>query len=299
MPDNYRSQRALVQLVGQLFVPVFGKEAIQNPKKPASSKGVERWILESENQPQDADALACGISKLHSEGIRFGEMAVPERVNRRLNGLARALDSLGIPYLLDSPGLLATREGVLVLAGLRLVSDRSDSLAAATILHILGDPNLETPEWLHERLTAIQATPPTDDTTEPSEFVMPWNGDARLSALERIDRRTLAPLLVVQQVIETLEVPSLVQKWGEPARRCSNSMEGDVGFAPATYRRRPRHHRPQERAASAGTLRRQGGQLFGATFRVSRDDPQRGPVDPLNLDSLPIGRSGRGIRAAR
>ncbi len=159
LPDNYRSQRGLVQLVGKLFFPVFGKEAIQNPKKPASPKGVERWILESENQPQDADALACGISKLHSEGIRFGDMAVLERVNRRLNGLARALDSLGIPYLLDSPGLLATREGVLVLAGLRLVSDRSDSLAAATILHILGDPNLETPEWLHERLTAVQETP--------------------------------------------------------------------------------------------------------------------------------------------
>ena len=222
LPDNYRSQRGLVQLVGQLFFPVFGKEAIQNPKKPASPKGVERWILESENQTQDADALACGILKLHSEGIRFGDMAVLERVNRRLNGLARALDSLGIPYLLDSPGLLATREGVLVLAGLRLVSDRSDSLAAATILHILGDPNLETPEWLHERLTAVQATPPTDDTAEPSEFVMPWNGDARLSAMERIDRRTLAPLLVVQQAIEALGVPSLVQKWGEPARRCSN-----------------------------------------------------------------------------
>lgn len=226
LPNNHRSQRGLVQLVGKLFSPVFGEEAIQQPKNDPCRRGIERWLLEKSapraNQADDAKAMACGISKLHSEGIRFGDIAVLERVNRSLAGLALALESLGIPYLLESPGLLATREGILVLAGLRLVSDRSDSLAAATILHILGDPNLETPEWLHERLTAVQETHPTDDATEPAEFVMPWNGDARLSALESIDRRTLAPLLVVQQVIEALEVPSLVQKWGEPARRCSN-----------------------------------------------------------------------------
>jgi ATP-dependent helicase/nuclease subunit A len=224
LPDNYRSQRGLVQLVGSLFSPIFGTTAVQTPKKAAIPRGVERWLLNTKNQSDDAIALACGISKLREEGIPLRHIAVLERANRLLGELAKALDIVGIPYLLGSPGLLSTREGVLTMAGLRLVADRNDSLAAATVIHILSDPKAHTPAWLAERLEALRAAEQAVEAGDPDagRARIPWEGDARLGAIERIDRRTLSPMLVVQQLIEALGLPTLVQQWGDPARRCAN-----------------------------------------------------------------------------
>ena len=100
---------------------------------------------------------------------------VLERTNRLLPPLATALQSLGIPYLLESPGLLNTREAALIMAGLRLVTDRSDSLAAATVLHLLGDPQQTTPDWITERLHALRDTKDLNEDTETNPaFRIPW-----------------------------------------------------------------------------------------------------------------------------
>jgi ATP-dependent helicase/nuclease subunit A len=224
LPDNYRSQRGLVQIIGRLFSPIFGDSAVQLPQKDSLPRGVERWILDTRSQSDDALALACGISKLRAEGIPLRHIAVLERANRLLDELARALDALGIPFLLGSPGLLSSREGVLVMAGLRLVADRSDSLAAATVVHVLSDPQADTPVWLVERLDAIRAAEQGGERggADAGQVRMPWDGDVRFAAIERIDRRTSSPKLVVQQLIEALGLPALVQRWGDPARRCAN-----------------------------------------------------------------------------
>ncbi|MFT7643337.1 MAG: ATP-dependent helicase/nuclease subunit A, partial [Pirellulaceae bacterium] len=222
LPSNYRSQRGLVQLVGTIFEPIFGKDARQEPKRPGIPRGVERWLFDSRNQDDDAKALACGIAKLHAEGTRFGDIVILERANRLLRPIATAFDALGIPYLLESPGLLSTREGAIVMAGLRLVANRRDSLAAATLLHLLNDPEQDTPAWITERLQSLRDAKVGDGKESPSTFRLPWEGDARFSHLETIDRSLLAPTLVVQQVIEALDLPMLVHRWGDPARRCSN-----------------------------------------------------------------------------
>jgi ATP-dependent exoDNAse (exonuclease V) beta subunit len=222
LPNNHRSQRGLVQLVGTLFEPVFGKDAKQEPKRPAAARGVERWVFDTKNQTDDATALACGIAKLKKEGIRFGDIVILERTNRLLPPIATAFDSLGIPYLLESPGLLSTREGTIVLAGLRIVADRSDSLAAATVLHLLSDPEQDTPDWVKERLQAVRDTQDSDETELSPDSYIPWNGDKRFSRIEHIDRSLLSPTAIVQQVIESLDLPTVVQRWGDPARRCSN-----------------------------------------------------------------------------
>ena len=218
LPSNYRSQRGLVQLTGALF----GEQAQQQPIKDAEPAGVERWLFDSRNKEKDALALACGISKLHQEGIRFGDIVVLERANLALTTLSKALDELGIPYLLESPGLLSTREGAMVLAGLRVVADRCDSLASATLLHLLSDPTAETPVWILERLHALQEAQLNGKSDSKTTRSVPWEGDPRFALLEQIDRRLSSPTSVVQQVIEALRLPSLVPSWGDPARRCSH-----------------------------------------------------------------------------
>ena len=151
---------------------------------------------------------------------------------------------LGIPYLLESPGLLSTCEGTLVMAGLRLVLDRGDSLAAATAAHFLSDAEQETPAWVTERLQALRASAASagDTATAP---VLPWAGDPQFTPIETIDRMCSSPTQVVHQVIEAWELPSLVQKWGDAGRRCSNldsllRQRRSTNRRPSTPVRQPR-----------------------------------------------------------
>ncbi|MBN69898.1 MAG: hypothetical protein CME32_11555, partial [Gimesia sp.] len=219
LQNNYRSQTGLVQLVGKLFSPLLGEAVFQTPQRPMQSRGVERWLINSRNQEQAAMSLACGICLLHQEGVAWGEIAVLERTNAFLKKIAQAFDELGIPYLLECPGLFSTREGRLLLAGLRLVADRHDSLAAATIVHLQESETAETPEWLNERLSAIRAAESKgDDGHRPC----PWENDPRLLLLEHIDRNRMSPVQVVQLVIEALKLPKLVQQWGETVQRNSH-----------------------------------------------------------------------------
>ena len=228
LPSNHRSQRGLVQLVGALFSPLFGDDANQEPQKPGMDRGVERWIFDSKNQANDQMSLGCGVSQLHAEGNRFGDMAILERSNRQLQTIAGAFDQLGVPYLLASAGLFSTREGAIVLAGLRLVADRNDSLAAATILHLVGKSDQETPDWIGERLASLRAAETEraaakDAGEDPiRNYQAPWDGDQRLSEIEDVDPTLLSPTLVVQRVIEAMKLPTLIQKWGDPARRSAN-----------------------------------------------------------------------------
>lgn len=228
LPNNHRSQRGLVQFVGELFSSVFGDDAVQTPKKPAMERGLERWIFDTKNKAADQMALACGVAQLNAEGHRFGDIAILERSNRSMQPIAAAFDELGIPYLLASAGLFSTREGAMVLAGLRLVADRNDSLAVATVMHLLSDPEQETPGWITDRLAALRAGDVEDAAAAlPGEkptrtFRVPWDGDARLAQVENIDSSLLSPSLIAQRVVEAMGLPKLVQKWGDAARRCSN-----------------------------------------------------------------------------
>lgn len=228
LPNNHRSQRGLVQFVGAAFSPLFGDDAIQTPQKPSSDRGIERWLFGSKNKNSDQMALACGVAKLNSEGSRFGDIAILERSNSSMQPIAAAFDELGIPYLLASAGLFSTREGAMVLAGLRLVADRNDSLAAATIIHLLSDATQDTPEWIRERLSVLRAAEAEKAAAiaageePPRMFQMPWADDDRLAGIESIDASLLSPMLAVQRVIEAMALPALVQQWGDPARRCSN-----------------------------------------------------------------------------
>ena len=150
-----------------------------------------------------------------------------ERNNLALEKLTTALELAGIAYLFKSPGLLSTREGAITLAGMRLVSDRNDSLAAATIKHLLSDPSLETPAWITERLVQLQSDSAERDLAEdndesPARWKQPFDGDDDLARLEGIDRQTSSPHSVCQLVIEALDLPNRVGGWGDVAGRCSN-----------------------------------------------------------------------------
>ncbi|MDA8967789.1 UvrD-helicase domain-containing protein [bacterium] len=224
LADNHRSQKGLVQFVGTLFTPLFGDNARQNPVNASSNRNIERWLLSTKNQTDDARALVSGIRDLQEEGHRLGDILVLERSNAGVENLANILDESGIDYLFETAGLLSTRESVLALAGMRLVLDRNDSLAAATIMHFLSSPDEPTPAWIIERLTqrmndrdALQ-----EGGSEKRIWQAPWHGNLALAALEQIDRKTASPHSVCKLVIEALRLSERIASWGNVAQRSSN-----------------------------------------------------------------------------
>jgi ATP-dependent helicase/nuclease subunit A len=224
--QNRRSQKGLVEFVSDVFTPVFGEQAKQTPHNPKELRGLERWLFDTTNQENDPFALAAGIRELQSEGIRLGDIAVLERNNMAIKKLAYALEQTGIDFLFESPGLLSTREGVMTLAGMRLVLDRNDSLAAATLKHMLSNPTENTPQWIIDRLQSQEEQRRTRDHDKEngieSEWHHPWDGDPDLLPLEAIDRKTSSPHSVCGAVIEGLGLSSRISTWGNVAQRSSN-----------------------------------------------------------------------------
>ncbi len=221
LPKNYRSRADLVRVANEIFAPVFGDDARLEPVRKEAPRSVERWRLLSAkrgNKENDARAIALGIRDLTEEGVAAREIAVLARTHESASCVADALGELGIPALLGRPGLLYTREGALVLAALRLVADRRDSLAAATILHISGDPRVETPAWLEERLRETRDS----KKSVGGDRTMPWPDDPLFDALSTMDHNGVEPYAVMSMVIETLGVAELLPKWGEPAKRSAN-----------------------------------------------------------------------------
>lgn len=215
---NYRSVPGLVNLVGELFSPLYGEEARLEPRRTDSEEAycTERWVLLARNNGQEVGALAAGLRRLQEEGTRLRDVAVLVRRNSRAMELAEACRRLRVPVLLALPGLLRTREGALLKAGLQLAADSRDSLAAATILHILGDPGEETPLWFRERLDACRSEDPEE------RAAIPWEGSAPLAAVRGIDERDLPVAAALELVIAELDIGNCVREWGNVAERAAN-----------------------------------------------------------------------------
>lgn len=223
LPDNYRSQRGLVQFVGALFAPVFGDDAMQNPVDASIPRGIERWLFDTKNQEDDAIALACGVSKLHSHGVRLGDIAVLERTNRLLKGVANAFmkpDSLphGKFWAIINAG---SPQWCLQGCDWSLIDVTHWPRQLSCILP--SDPEQVTPDWIIERLKAVQTQDGEADILElQARTKLPWQDDPHFTDLENIDRTRLSPLHIAQMVLEALELPRLVHHWGDPSRRNAN-----------------------------------------------------------------------------
>ena len=228
---NYRSNAALVGLVGRLFREAFGDEASLEPHRDTAPGAVERWVLEGKNMGLQWAGLADGVARLRAAGRPCREIAVLARKNSDAQGIAAACEARGIPALLELPGILAGREGAVVLAALRVLADPGDSLAAATVLHLLdGDPAGPTPAWLERRLRRLAARSDGGDALET--FAAGWQGEEVIERLRAIEVRGLAPSQALTEAVAALDLASRIQGWGEPSRRAANldtltSMAGE------------------------------------------------------------------------
>lgn len=215
---SYRAQQGLVDLQNRMFTPVFGADAELDAVREAEPEGIERWFLDVTNNGDENRALADGVRALIREGWSPGQIAILTRTNPGARARANELEGAGIPAVVERSGLLENRECSLVQAGLALVVDPYDALAAAEVLHLLRNPSEDTPRWLLDRLH--RQVKSHDDTDGP-----PWADREPLIALRNLDARTLSPSDAVGAVIRSLDLPAKLPGWGRPARRAANLDE--------------------------------------------------------------------------
>ncbi len=202
---NYRSQEGLVECVNRIFEPIFG----HSTRLAAHHKGparIERWQLEGKNRPTRRAAFLAQMQTL-IQTMPPSDIAILVRKNDDARDVAKDLQRLNIPCLVQTSGLFNTRECIMVLAGLRLVADTDDALAAATLRH-LDDAN-DTPAWFHEALA------------NPGGQIQ----GATVAAVREIDAKTTPPNGVVGAVIQALHLADLIAAWGDPMRRAANLDE--------------------------------------------------------------------------
>ena len=136
-------------------------------------------LLKSKAQIYDKDA------KLMRE-IKPADIAVLCRTNTALKDVVGALSRWSIPVAAERPGLMSTPEAQLVIACLRRLHDRSDTVASAVVVGLTGA--LEPEQWLDDRLQFLaEAKLDAEGVWEPPLSSWKVTGPGAHPLLARID----------------------------------------------------------------------------------------------------------------
>ncbi|HEY4000970.1 MAG TPA: UvrD-helicase domain-containing protein, partial [Candidatus Xenobia bacterium] len=162
LTTTYRSTPSLLAFISYTFASPFAGQGIPWPpltarRTEAGDVPVSLWGLETQNRDEDWVALATGLKAFLQEHPSLVPSSVAVLCRRRdsCRDLAGALAAAGLQVAWEQPGILRTLEGRLVEAGMRLLLDPFDTLAAATVA-FLDRPLEQTAEaWLEERLRAV------------------------------------------------------------------------------------------------------------------------------------------------
>ncbi len=171
LTDSWRSTPALVKLTNEAFIGAFtptpAAEIALSPVRPpiAGSVDLHNWMFATPPRKRNLDVTGLGpaLSQLLQSkaeiwdkdakvlrAVRPGDIAILCRKNNVVKDVVGALSRWGLPVAAERPGLMATPEARLVVACLRRLHDRSDTVASAVIVGLTEA--LEPEQWLHDRL---------------------------------------------------------------------------------------------------------------------------------------------------
>ncbi|MBI4529383.1 MAG: UvrD-helicase domain-containing protein [Deltaproteobacteria bacterium] len=245
LPRSFRSRPRLVQLTNEAFAPVFPNQGIEDiklePERGDVLKTVpcESWVLRTKNIHADTQAIARRIGEILARPEDYpvidrrsgdkrpivpGDLCVLARNNDICVKLADSIGACGLAVELARPGLIRRPEVLLALAGLRLLLNPTDSMAAAqlTFLHNATDVQLES--WLIPRLEEVAQYESARQVGRHIDGYMNWGNDATLTEVldHRRDYGSLSPLEILHQAMELTRVRDRCVDWGEPSQRLAN-----------------------------------------------------------------------------
>lgn len=156
--------------------------------------------------------------------LRPGDIAILCRSNRSCVAMAAALNKQGLPAAIARKGLLDTAEATLLLACLKYMLNRQDSLSVAEILlfgqrHGLSKIIEDRLDWL----AAFKAMNP-----EERSKAKPWgNNEELVQQLNTLRSATYehATSELLNLLLERLDLRRIIVGWGDGEQRLSNIDE--------------------------------------------------------------------------
>ncbi len=241
---SYRSRQDIVHATNAIFVRAFGQTLDEaqirlNPKREEKREFAEAlrlWYFEP-----DGEGRQPGISWMHgciAESIRktldleelyiedrntkqirlaqAGDMAVLCRSNKECVEVAEALNKVGIKAAISRTGLLDTPETKLILACLKYILYKSDSLAIAEILTLASQQ--ATHEIIEHRLDYLEHL---GDNSDPHHWA---ENDAFILKINTLRPKILefSTTEILNLVIEDLELRRVIALWGNAEQRLDN-----------------------------------------------------------------------------
>ena len=177
------------------------------------------------------DCIATEVAKMLERGMhilpkgenknrpaRPGDVAILCRSNGQCQKMAEALHKAGLRAAISRAGLLATAESKLILACLKFVLNRYDSLSVAEILRL--GARLEIEEIIENRLEFLQI--------DPTERTQRWADEQAL--IQRLNELRpqvveLSSAEILTLILEELDLRRIVIAWGNVEQRLANVDE--------------------------------------------------------------------------
>lgn len=246
LEKSYRSRPGLVELVNKTFEPVFPRQGITadirleaDRNETLETSACESWVLGTRKIEDDIKCIARRVGEilgapesypvvdrrsLRERPIRAGDICVLARRNDACTKLADAMSASGVAVELARPGLIQCPEVLLTLAGLRLLLNPTDSMAAAqlTFLNNASEGDLES--WLLPRLEEVAELDAARAAGDDRVDYPGWSGDPTLSEVQarQHDFGSLSPLEILHEAISLSGVRERCVTWGEPSQRFAN-----------------------------------------------------------------------------
>ncbi len=145
-----------------------------------------------------------------------GDVAILCRSNNECRDMAGALHRAGLRAAISRAGLMATAEAKLILACLKFILNKYDSLSVAEILLLAA--RLELHEIVEDRLAYLESaeeTKPDYKWGEQNEFVQQLN-------LLRPQVAELSGSEILTLLLEELDLRRIIVTWGNVEQRLAN-----------------------------------------------------------------------------
>ncbi|MFT5764528.1 MAG: ATP-dependent helicase/nuclease subunit A [Saprospiraceae bacterium] len=242
---SWRSREDIVHLTNALFTKAFDDlPAEQIALKPVRTKKVDgiemddaiiHWHFQYDGEgrlpgrPWIENSIAHAVKILlerrkiikpkeeaKERAVLPGDIAILCRSNYECQEVAEALHRAGLKAAISRVGLLATAEAKLMLACLKFILNKSDSLSVAEILLLASDIQIE--KIIDDRLDYLELR-------AQNKAVRPWAAeDSIIQMLNDLRPRVveLSSAEILNLLIEQLALRRIIMRWGKVQQRMDN-----------------------------------------------------------------------------
>ena len=165
----------------------------------------------------DREVLFLPKDEAETRKIQAGDIAVLCRSNAECIAVAECLHRAGLKAAIARVGLLFTAEAKLVLACLKFILHRSDSLSIAEILHLTNEMNTE--EIIEDRLEYLEK--PENQNSWNERWGENYKYIQRLHELRELVA-DLSGAEILDLVLEELDLKRVIASWGKTEQRMAN-----------------------------------------------------------------------------